>query len=63
MPSLCAKWTVHDAAVHVAIHCHTKDGERSWRLLRVGYDDLRMQRTEQAWPKEERSPTWSRPPR
>ena len=52
-PSLCAKWTVHDAVMHITWHSHTRDLERVAQLVRARNSEARVHEATRALPKEE----------
>jgi len=52
-PSLCAKWTVHDAVMHITWHVHTGDVQRFSQLVRARLSEERVHEGERALPKEE----------
>jgi uncharacterized protein (TIGR03083 family) len=52
-PSLCRRWSVHDAVIHIAIHAHTTPVQRITQLARVGFSETRMHEPDRARPTEE----------
>src|SRR4051812_33376581 len=52
-PSLCGKWTVHQAVLHITWHTHTGDVERFAELVRARLSEERVHESARALPKEE----------
>jgi uncharacterized protein (TIGR03083 family) len=53
VPSLCAKWSVHQAVLHITWHTHTGDVPRFTELLRARLSEERVHEEAQRLPKEE----------
>jgi uncharacterized protein (TIGR03083 family) len=47
-PSLCQGWSVHDVAVHIAVHSHTTAPQRIAMLARAGFSTNRMMEPDRA---------------
>src|SRR6476660_8122926 len=48
LPSLCSRWSVHDAVIHIAIHSHSSGLERVAGLARVGFNEDKQMQPERA---------------
>jgi uncharacterized protein (TIGR03083 family) len=53
VPSLCDKWTVHQAVLHITWHTHTSDTQRFGQLLRVRLSEERVHADRSRLPKDE----------
>src|SRR5262249_25262089 len=52
-PSLCAKWSVHEAVMHISWHTHTTDVQRIGQLVRARNSEEQLHADARALPKEE----------
>lgn len=48
-PSLCRRWSVKDVVIHIAVHSHTADLQRTAQLFRAGLSPTRQLKPYRSW--------------